>query len=96
MSPTPATNTTLTAVESAIGAALAVAAPFDPFIAIAAAAEPAVAGLISSVMALRTKYPALTADQIVAMVQSITATNDIAANDALAAIAADKAAHPGT
>lgn len=66
----------------------------NPWLTIAAAAVPEVAALVRSILALRKKYPGLTADQITTIVDDTTAQSDAAFDDALAAIAADKAAHP--
>jgi len=83
-------------IGTAIGTALSAGAAFNPIIAIAAAAEPAVVGIINAIRALTKKYPSLTPEQIAAMVLTIATQNDALFDDALATIAADKAAHPGT
>lgn len=67
----------------------------NPWLTIAAAAVPEVASLILALVALRRKYPALTAGEIAAAVASITGQADSAFDDVLAKIAADKLAHPG-
>lgn len=66
----------------------------NAWVGIASAAIPEVAALVKALLALRKKYPALTADQVNAAVASITAESDTAFDAALAAIAADQAAHP--
>ena len=63
-----------------------------PWITIATAAEPEVVALIKSVLALKQKYPTLTADQITQMVTQATTSADAEFNAALAKIAADQAA----
>ena len=66
----------------------------NPWLTIASVAIPEVVDLVKAIVALRKKYPALTADQITAAVASITAESDTAFDDVLAKIAADKLAHP--
>ena len=66
----------------------------NPWFNIAAVAIPEIAALVKAVLALKKKYPALTPDQINAVVANVTLTGDAAFNDALAKIAADQAAHP--
>ena len=67
----------------------------NPWFNVAAVAIPEIAALVKAVLALKKKYPALTPDQINAVVANVTLTGDTAFNDALAKIAADQAAHPG-
>ncbi len=66
----------------------------NPWVAIASVAIPEVAALIKALIALRTKYPALTPADINAAVASITGQAETAFDDVLAKIAADEAAHP--
>lgn len=68
------------------------AAAVLPWLSIATAAEPELIALIKSILALRTKYPGLTADQINAMIAQITAQADAEFDAVLAKIAADQKA----
>ena len=66
------------------------AAAVLPWLTIATAAEPELVALIKSILALRTKYPALTADQIITLVQQSTSAADAEFTSVLAKIAADQ------
>jgi hypothetical protein len=68
------------------------AASVLPWLTIATTAEPELVALIKSILALRTKYPMLTADQIVAMVKQATSDADAEFTAVLAKIAADQKA----
>ena len=81
MTPAPATPTSTTATIQA-------------WIGIAAAAAPEVVAFIQSLLALKKAYPAMSTADLQAAVASITAQADLAFDDVLAKIAADKLAHP--
>jgi hypothetical protein len=66
----------------------------NPWLTIASVAIPEMAALVQALLALRKKYPAMSAADINAAVASITAEADTAFDDVLAKIAADQAAHP--
>lgn len=66
------------------------AASVLPWLTIATAAEPELVALIQSLLKLKTKYPALTPDQIMSLVQQATTSADADFNAALAKIAADQ------
>lgn len=61
-----------------------------PWLNVAVTAIPEVAGLIKALLALRTKYPTLTSDQIVAIVTQVTSQTDPNYQAALAEIATDQ------
>ena len=58
-----------------------------PWINLALALIPEVKAVVSAIAALRKKYPALTADQITAIIADVTAQADTAFDDVLARIA---------
>lgn len=60
-------------------------------LAIIAQLIPEIPLLISSIVNLRKKYPALSADQIQTIIASVTSQADTAFDDVLAKIEADKA-----
>jgi hypothetical protein len=66
------------------------AAAVIPWLQIATTAIPEVAALVQSVLALRKKYPALTPDQITAIVAQTAAPADAEFDAVLAKIAADQ------
>jgi hypothetical protein len=66
------------------------AASVLPWLTIAATAEPEIIALVKSLLALRIKYPALTPDQIVSMVQQLTQQADAEFDAVLQKIAADQ------
>lgn len=66
------------------------AASVLPWLTIAATAEPEVIALVKSLLALRTKYPTLTPEQLAAMVIQLTSQADAEFDAVLAKIAADQ------
>lgn len=68
----------------------------NPWVAIASAAIPEVAALIRALLELRKKYPAITPEQVNAIVADITGKSDSTFDAILAEIAADQQAHPQT
>lgn len=62
-----------------------------PILTIALQAEPELVALVQSVMALKKKYPTLTADQIASIVQSAASQADAEFDSVLSKIAADQA-----
>jgi hypothetical protein len=66
----------------------------NPWLTIASIAIPEVAALVKALLALKKKYPTMTAADIEAAVKSITQQSDTAFDDVLAKIQADQAAHP--
>jgi hypothetical protein len=66
----------------------------NPWLTIASIAIPEVAALVKALLALKKKYPTMTAADIEAAVKSITQQSDTAFDDVLAKIEADQAAHP--
>lgn len=66
----------------------------NPWLTIASVAIPEVAALVKALLALKKKYPAMTAADIEAAIATITQQADTAFDDVLAKIAADQAAHP--
>lgn len=63
-----------------------------PWLTIATAAEPELVALIQALLKLKAKYPALTPDQIMQLVQQSVTSADAEFNAALAKIAADQKA----
>ena len=58
--------------------------------------EPLAVPLIADIKAIFTKYPAMTPDQMTALVQQLAAAIHTTNAETLALIAADQAAHSGT
>ena len=62
-----------------------------PWVTIAVQSEPELVALIKSLFALKAKYPNLTPDQILSLVQQATSQADAEFNAVLTKIAADQA-----
>ncbi len=67
----------------------------NPWVSIAVAAIPEVAGLIKAILDLQKAYPAMTPAQIQAIVADLTTAADGAFDAVLAKIDRDATAHPG-
>lgn len=68
------------------------AAAIIPILNIALAAEPELVALVKSLLALRAKYPTMTAADLAALVTSLTGQADAEFDSVLAKIAADQKA----